>query len=193
LVFIKGRLILESVVGAQDLIHVVHSRGDSALALKLDYEKACDRVDWNFLDDMLRSRGFGSTFRGWIKNLLVENSFCVRINDENSPFFKAGKGLKQGDPSSPILYNLLVDVFTKMLAKAAAAGIISGLLPQVVTGGVIGLQYADDTILFLQSDEGMARNLIWFFSCFEFMSGMRINYHTSDLMVINMSEGEANS
>jgi hypothetical protein len=166
---------LESVVAAQELIHAVHSRGDSALVLKLDYEKAYDRVDWNFRDDMLRSRGFGSTFRDWIKNLLVGSSFCVRISDENGPFFKAGKGLKQGDPSSPILYNLVADVFTKMLAKAAAAGIISGLFPQVVPSGVIGLQYADDTILFLQSDEGMARNLIWFFSCFEFTSVMRIN------------------
>jgi hypothetical protein len=55
--------------------------------------------------------------------------------------------LKQGDPSSPILFNLVVDVFTKMLSKAAARW-ISGLFPQVAPGGVISLQYADETILF---------------------------------------------
>jgi hypothetical protein len=48
-----------------------HSRGESALILKLDYEKAYNRVDWSFLDDMLLSRGFGPVFRGWIKSLLV--------------------------------------------------------------------------------------------------------------------------
>jgi hypothetical protein len=137
------------MLAAQELIHHVHSRGESAIVLKLDYEKAYDRVDWSFLDDMLESRGFGPTIRKWIRSLLVGASFCVRINDENGPFFKAGKGLKQGDPSSPILFNLVADVFSKMLSKAVAARLIRGLLPQVVPGGVISLQYADDTILFL--------------------------------------------
>ena len=43
--FIKGRFILESVVAAQELIHAAHTKGDSALVLKLDYEKAYDRID----------------------------------------------------------------------------------------------------------------------------------------------------
>ena len=137
---------MESAVAAQELIHAAQSRGESTLVLKLDYEKACDRVDWDFLEEMLHSRGFGSIFRGWIRSLLVGGSFCVRINDFNSSFFKAGKGLKQGDPSSPILFNFVADVFTKMLCKAASNGLIRGLLPQVVPGGVISLQYADDTI-----------------------------------------------
>ena len=105
--------------------------------LKLDYEKAYDRIDWDFLDEMLLSRGFGSIFRGWIKSMLIGGAFCVRINDENSSFFRAGKGLKHGDPSSPILFNLVADVFSKMLSKAAYAGLIRGLLPQVVPGGFV--------------------------------------------------------
>jgi hypothetical protein len=69
----------------------------------------------------------------------------------------AGKGLKQGDPLSPILFNFIAEVFTKTLAKAASNNLIKGLLPQVVPGGVISLQYADDTILFLEPDMHMAR------------------------------------
>ena len=64
--FIKGRFILESVVAAQELIHAAHSRGESALVLKLDYEKAYDRVDWDFLDEMLQSRGFGQIGRAHV-------------------------------------------------------------------------------------------------------------------------------
>ena len=56
-------------------------------------------------------------------------SFCVRINDHNSSYFKAGKGLKQGDPSSPILFNLVADVFSKILFKAAGLGSLRGFLP----------------------------------------------------------------
>ena len=48
--FIKGCFILESVVAAQELIHDAHTKGDSALVLKLDYEKAYDRIGWSFLE-----------------------------------------------------------------------------------------------------------------------------------------------
>lgn len=65
---------------------------------------------------------------------------CIRINGENSNYFKPGKGLRQGDPLSPLLFNLVADVMTKMLMKASANDLISGLLPQVVDGGVVSLQ-----------------------------------------------------
>jgi hypothetical protein len=190
--FLKGRFILESVVSVHEVIHSVHSRGESGVVLKLDYEKAYDRVDWSFLDSMLASRGFGPIIRGWIKSILVKGSFCVRINDENSPYFMAGKGLKQGDPLSPLLFNFMADVFSKMLSKAASHGLIEGLMPTAIPGGVISLQYADDTILFLKNDIAMARNLKWLLTCFEQMSGMRINYHKSDLMPINLPEEDSN-
>jgi hypothetical protein len=72
-------------------------------------------------------------------------SICVKINDESGPFFKAGKALKQGDPISPILFNLVANVFTKVLSKAPANVLIKSLLPHVIPGGVSSLQYADDT------------------------------------------------
>ena len=118
-------------------------------------------------------------------------SFCVRINDCNSSFFKAGKGLKQGDPSSPVLFNFVADVFTKMLCKAASNGMIRGFLPQIIHGGVISLQYVDDTILFLENNINFARNLKWFLACFEYMSGLRINYHKTDLMTVHVNPEDA--
>ena len=75
-------------------------------------------------------------------------SICVRINDENSSYFKPRKGLRQGDPLSPLLFNLVADIFTRMLVKAARNNLVSGLMPQVIEGGIISLHYADDTLLF---------------------------------------------
>jgi hypothetical protein len=127
--FIKGKYILESVVATHEIIHVVYRSKEAGIILKLDYEKAYDRVSWSFLEDMLRSRGFSPTWISWIKKLVEGGSICVRINDENSCFFKPGKGLRQGDPLSPLLFNLVADIFTRMLVKAAKQGLISGLLP----------------------------------------------------------------
>jgi hypothetical protein len=110
-------------------------------------------------------------------------SLCVRINDENSAYFKPGKGLRQGDPLSPLLFNLVADIFTRMLMKAAANNLISGLLPQVIEGKVISLQYIDDILLFLEDDLEKANNLKWLLLCYEQMTGMRLILIKSELVL----------
>ena len=85
----------------------------------------------------------------------------MRLNDENGPYFTVGKGLSQEDPLSPLLFNLVVDVFTKMLCKAANQGIIGGLLTDLDVGGIVSLQYADDTLLFLGNDMEKAKKIKW--------------------------------
>ena len=142
--------------------------------MKLDYEKAYDRVNWNFLEEVLQTRG----------------SVCVRLNDENGPYFSTSKGLRQGDPLSPLLFNLVVDVFTKMVIRAARHRIISGLLPNVCEGGIVSLQYADNTLLFLQHDQIQASHFKWLLACFENLSGMKINYNKNDLLTLGLAEEE---
>jgi hypothetical protein len=56
--FIKGRYILESVVPDHEVIHEIAMEKDSSVILKLDYEKAYDRINWNFLEEFLISSGF---------------------------------------------------------------------------------------------------------------------------------------
>jgi hypothetical protein len=91
------------------------------------------------------------------------------------------------------LFNLVADVFTRMLMKIVKQDFISGLLPQVVEGGVISLQYADDTLLFLENDLEKASTMKWLLVCFEQMSGMKINYDKSDLLTIGMDEDSTNA
>jgi hypothetical protein len=76
--------------------------------------------------------------------------------------------------------------------RAARANLISGLLPQVEPGGTINLQYADDMLLFLENDLDKAENLKWLLVCYEQLSGMKINYDKSDLLVVGVEEDRAN-
>jgi hypothetical protein len=75
--FIKGRYILESVGTAHEIIHSVHKSKQQCFILKLDYEKAYDKVNWNFLLEVLEKRGLG-----------------VTINNVEGQFFQIGKGLR---------------------------------------------------------------------------------------------------
>jgi hypothetical protein len=62
-------------------------------------------------------------------------SISIRINDENSTYFRPGRGLRQGDPLSPLLFNLVIDVFTRMLGKAASKGYITWFLSSLYPEG----------------------------------------------------------
>jgi hypothetical protein len=84
----------------------------------------------------------------------------------------------------------VTDILSRIMQKVVDAGLIKGLGSDLVDNGVISLQYADDTILFMEKNETYAQNLKWILTCFELMSGMRINYHKSELVPINISEAE---
>ena len=113
----------------------------------------------------------------------------MKLNEVEGDFFLTGKGVRQGDPLSPILFNFVVDVFAKMLIKGTAQ-LIRGMCTRFVSRGVVCLQYTDDTLLFLDADPEVAFNMKWILTCFEQVSGMRINYHKSELVPINLEPEE---
>jgi hypothetical protein len=96
------------------------------LVLKIDYEKAFDKVNWHFLREMMSTRGFGPRWINWVMNLVKDGSIAIRLNDRNSGYFRPGTGMRQQDPLSPLLFNLVADVFTRLLSKAVGKGYIRG-------------------------------------------------------------------
>ena len=92
---IKWRFILESVVMAHEVIHEIHRTRTSGLVLEFDYKKAYDKVSWEFLVEMLSSRGSGEKWIKQIYNTLFQSSFCVRINGTNGPILLGAKGLNK--------------------------------------------------------------------------------------------------
>jgi hypothetical protein len=83
----------------------------------------------------------------------------VLSNGAKSPTFKTSRGLIQGDPKPPLPFNIVIDGFTKMLAKTTERRLTIGLLEQFRSGGIVTLQYVDDNLLFSTSDDRVIRNL----------------------------------
>jgi hypothetical protein len=76
------------------------------------------------------------------------------------PFnFATHKGVRQGDPFSTLLFNLVADGLACIIHKAQERGLIRGLIPHIIQNGCCCLQYADDTIFLIQDCLEGARNL----------------------------------
>ena len=157
------------------------ARIKSGVIFKIDFEKAYDKVRWNFLIQTLRLKGFSNKWIDWIKSFISGGSVAINVNDEVGPYFQTKKGLRQGDPLSPILFNLVADMLTLFIKRAKAEGLLSGVVPHLVDDGLSILQYADDTILFIDHNLEQAHNMKTILCAFEQLSGLKINFHKSEI------------
>ena len=80
--FVKDRFILDGVALAQEIIASCHFKYQDGILLKLDIEKAFDKVDWNFLLCVLKARGFINIWISWIRACLCSGISFVLVNDK---------------------------------------------------------------------------------------------------------------
>ena len=118
-----------------------------------------DKVKWNCLFECLAARGFCPKWCSWIQQVVSVGTVSVKLNNSIDTYIKSYKGVRQGDPLSPILFNFAADGLTRMVNKAQSNNLFSGLIDHIVDKGVAILQYADDTIICLKHSIGDARNL----------------------------------
>jgi hypothetical protein len=81
-----------------------------------------------------------------------------------------------------MLFNIVADMLSIIIEWAKLDGQIEGVVPHLVDGGLSILQYADDTILFMNHDLDKARKLKLILSAFEQFSGLKINFHKSEVL-----------
>ena len=123
---------------------------------KLDIEKTYDHVNWEAFLDLLKRMGFGVRWCRWIRACISTVQFSVLFNGSPANFFGSSRGLKQGDPLSPMLFLVMMEVFSKMMQRVEGAGLLRGFRADGRRGGgvcVLYLLFADDMILFCDADE----------------------------------------
>jgi hypothetical protein len=136
-------------------------------------------------------KGFSAKWISWIKSFVKGGSVSVNINDDVGHFFQTRKGLRQGDPLSPILFNIVTDMLAVLIKRAKDEGQISGIVPHLVQDGISILQYADDTIIFMDHDLKKAQNMKLLLCAFEQVSGLKINFHKSELFCFGEAQDVA--
>nr|CAD1831501.1 unnamed protein product [Ananas comosus var. bracteatus] len=182
--FIKGRHILDNFYCAHILIHHLHFSKQPAALLKIDFERAFDHINWKFLLELLQARGFGDKWIGWISCLLNSSSTAVLLNGTPGLSFPYKWGLRQGDPLSPLLFVLCIDVLFRLLQRAVS----SLSLPAVGIGKIKlhSLQFADDVRLFFDGSSRSADIIRIILEAFAGSSGLKINFNKSSIIPIHL-------
>nr|GEW66201.1 hypothetical protein [Tanacetum cinerariifolium] len=93
------------------------SRGHAKCAFKIDFEKAYDSVEWDFLANCLKFFGFHDILVKWVMNCVSSTSFTINVNGDHKGFFKGMRGLRQGDPLSPYLFTFIKEVMNLVLKR----------------------------------------------------------------------------
>jgi hypothetical protein len=92
-----------------------------------------------------------------------------------------------------MLFNIVADMLAIMIERAKSDCLIEGVIPHLVNGGLSILPYADDTILFMEHDLEKAQNLKLILLGFEQLSGLKINFHESELFCFGEAQDKVNA
>jgi len=98
---------------------------------------------------------------------MTRGSVAIKVNDNFGHYFQTRKGVRHGDPLSPILINIVVDMLAILISRAKEDEQIQGVVPHLIDDGLSVLQYADDTIIFMDNDLERAKNMKLLLCAFE--------------------------
>ncbi|GJW67074.1 putative reverse transcriptase domain, reverse transcriptase zinc-binding domain protein [Tanacetum coccineum] len=156
--FVLRRRISDNILITQELMHNYHrNRGPPRCAFKVDIQKAYDTVDWSFFGNILNRFGFHPTMVKWIMACVTLASFSLSINGNIHGYFKGERGLRQGDPLSPYLFTLVMEVLTLIFKRRVRLSDSFRFHKQCEELQIINVCFADDLFIFAHGDVESAR------------------------------------
>ena len=116
--YVKGRFIGESIRLIADTMHFTKAKNIPGVAVFLDFEKAFDSVEWNFIQKCLETFNFGLDLRQWIKVFHTDISSCVLNNGYASKHFRLERGVRQGCPLSGTLFVIAIELLAQRIRRS---------------------------------------------------------------------------
>ena len=176
--FQSDKAISNNILVAFKTLHHMKTkkRGkEGFMAMKLDMSKAYDRVEWIFLEQLMRKMGFHGRWVDLVMATVKSVSYSFLINGVPRGFVKPTRGIHQGDPLSPYLFLLCSDGLNGLLKKAVARGDLRGFSLCKNGPQISHLFFADDSLIFCRARMGDVQAIQGALSLYERASGQKIN------------------
>ena len=175
--YVKGRFIGESIRLIKDVMDFTKQKELPGIAVFLDFEKAFDSIEWDFLQKCLQTFNFGPQLRRWVSIFYNNITSCVLNNGYASNHFTLERGVRQGCPLSGMLFIIAIEVLAQKISNSKE---IEGI--KIRNNKTVKLsQYADDTTVFLANAHSV-NNLFVLLSRFEKCAGLKINVSKSEML-----------
>ena len=176
---VPGRSIASNVTMLRDVLDYINRTNESGILVSLDQEKAFDRVNHSFLFKLLSHLGFGSCFIKWVSTLYKGANMKIILNGYLTEQIDINRGVRQGDPLSPLLYVLCVEVLASLIRSSS---FITGFLLPGAKGVHFRVRkYADDTTTFVKNISSLIQ-LFNVISLYEKGSGAKLNRSKTEAM-----------
>ena len=165
-----------------NIINMIDQAGKtkrSGLLVAIDFKKAFDSINLNFIDSCLETFGFGPSFRKWVKLFFNGRETYLLMNGYMDEKISLEQGVPQGDILSPLIFNIVVEF---LLIKICYTKLITGV--SLPGGEGRAEAYADDTTIGITRSEKNLRGLVKIISEFGELSGLHANLDKTHVMPI---------
>lgn len=186
--FIKSRTIQDCIAWAFEYLHMCHHSRKEIVILKLDFEKAFDKMEHQAILTIMKEKGFGERWRKWVQEILSSATSQVLLNGTPGKTVHCLRGVRQGDPLSPLMFVLAADFLQSLINKGKDMGLLHLPIQMEANKDFPVVQYADDTLIIAEGDTRQLLFLKSVITTFSEATGLKVNYRKSMMLPVNMSE-----
>ena len=186
--YIKERYIGQNIRLLLDVLDYTKTKQKPGILLFLDFEKAFDSLNWNFIDKCLQKFGFGENFCRWIKIIYTDPKAFVKINGFLSETISFKRGIRQGCPLSALIFIICTEFMALQIKKNDTIKGIDIDTAETTTSVKV-TQYADDTCVYLK-DLDQITPCIDTINSFSSVSGLKLNLGKTEGLCIGSLANE---
>ncbi|XP_048490060.1 uncharacterized protein LOC125492014 [Beta vulgaris subsp. vulgaris] len=202
--FVEDRRIMHNILICQDMLKMYKRKELPArCTIKVDLRKAYDSLSWSFIEELLCGLKFPKKFVDWLMQCITTTSYSLSINGSICGFFSGKRGIRQGDPISPLIFVLAMEYLTRLMKKMSKRAEFKYHY-RCESLKLTHIIFADDLMMFCKGDPHSVALIVRTLKAFTATSGLeaspaksaiyfgnvKVNVQYSILRVFGYNKGE---